>query len=323
MKSVSRLVTVVLAAALVSLSLVACGARTVATVNGQGIPLADLESQFAAVKAQYPQMFSGAQASTQEAEFKKRLLDNMIDQALVAQEAGKMGITVSSADGDKQFAQIRSQFKTDAAYQAALKKFSTTEAKLKDQIRQQLLLQAITTKLSKNVTVTDAQIKAYYEKNKAQFTQTAAKKVAHILVATKDSKLAADILKQLQGGADFGAMAKKYSIDTASAARGGDLGWPTTPYVAAFQAAVDKLTKIGQLSPLVKSTYGWHIIKLEAVRAAKQNTLAESSAQIKQLLTQQQQADSYQKFVAGLRKKYAKQISIDSAALASAGTTKK
>jgi foldase protein PrsA len=322
MKSVSRLAVLVLAAVLVALALVGCGAKNVATVNGQGIPLADLSQQFAAVKANYPTMFpAGASGAAQEAEFKKRLLDNMIDQALVSQEAGKMGITVKDADINKQFAEIRKQFKTDADYKAALKKFATTEAKLKDQIRQQLLLQAITAKLAKNVKVTDAQIKAYYDKNKAQYLQTAAKRVAHILVATKDAKLGADILKQIQGGADFSAMAKKYSIDTASAQQGGDLGWPTTPYVPQFQAAVDKLTKVGQLSPLTKSPYGYHIIKLEAVRAAKQKTLAEVSATIKAQLVQQQLAVAYQKFVAGLRKKYAKQITIDQAALASAGAT--
>jgi parvulin-like peptidyl-prolyl isomerase len=311
MKSVPRLLAAMVALVMLSAVLTGCGAQNVATVNGQGIPLSDLQQQFANVKQQYPQMFAGADAAARQKDFAKRLLDNLIDQQLVAQYAQQNGITVDETQITKQLAQLKSQFKDDKTYQDALKKFGTTEDKLKEQIRQQLLLQAVTAKLAKSTAITDAEIKAYYDKNKAQFTQTAGKRVSHILVAAKDKALADSILKQVQGGADFASLAKKYSIDQASATKGGDLGWPTTPYVPEFQAAVDKLKKVGQVSGVVKSTYGYHIIKLEEIRTAKQKTLAEVSAQIKQILVQQKQADSYQKFVAGLRAKYKDQIKID------------
>jgi foldase protein PrsA len=314
MKSVSRLLAVLLAVALVGVAMTGCSSNNVATVNGQAIPVADLQAQFDAVKAQYPQMVQGAGSATQVAQLKKQLLDSMIDQILVAQAAKEMGVSVSDADVQKQFDQIRKQFPTDAAYQAALTKFKTTEAKLKEQIRQQLLTQAVTAKLGAQTQVTDAQIKAYYDKNKAMFQDSAGKRVAHILVANKAKADA--LLKQVQSGGNFAALAKANSTDKASASNGGDLGWPATPFVPEFQAAINKLTKIGQLSPVVKTTYGYHIIKLEEQRSARTKTLAEVKDQIKQILTQQAQAAAYQKFLAGLRAKYKDQIKIDDAALA-------
>ena len=142
------------------------------------------------------------------------------------------------------------------------------------------------------------------------------KRVAHVLVAAKDKALADKILKQAQGGTPFATLAKQYSIDKVSATNGGDLGWPTTPYVPEFQAGIDKLTKVGQLSPVIKSTYGYHVIKLLEQRAARLKPLSEVTAQIKQIISQQRQADAYQTFVAGLRTKYKDQIKIDAAALA-------
>jgi foldase protein PrsA len=326
MKSVSRLLAAMLALVMLPVVLTGCGSQDVATVNGVGVSQAELKQQFANVKRQYPQMFTGPDAAAREKDFATRLLDNIIDQKLVSQYAEQNGIKVDDAAVAKQLAQLKTQFKDDKTYQDALKKFGTTEAQLRDQIVQQLLLQAVTAKLSKSTTVTDAEIKAYYDKNKAQFAQTAGKRVSHILVAAKDKALADSLLKQINGGADFAALAKKYSIDQASATKGGDLGWPTTPYVAEFQAAMDKLTTKGQVSGVVKSTYGYHIIKLEETRPAKQKSLAEVTAQIKQIIVQQKQADSYQKFVTGLRAKYKSQIKIDQNALnaviaAAAGST--
>jgi foldase protein PrsA len=321
MKSALRLIAAVLLVALLAV-LAGCGASSAATVNGQGIPLAEVKQQFDAAKSQYPQMFQGADSAARGKEVAKRLVDNLIDEKLVADAASKMGVTVTDAQIDKQLGQIRSQFKNQAAFDAALKKFGTTQDKLRAQIKSQLLTQAVQSKLSSSQNVSQKDIKAYYDKNTSQFKQTAAKNVSQILVAAKDKALADKILAQLKAGADFAALAKQYSIDKASAANGGVLGWPTSPYVPEFQAAVDKLTKIGQLSAPVKSTYGWHIIKLAATRPAQQKTLAQATEQIKQILIQQSKSTAYQAFLSKLRKEA--KIEIDQKVLDQivAGTSK-
>ncbi len=312
MKSASRLVAAMLAVAMLAVVLAGCTASNVATVNGEGIPLSELQSQFQRVKNSYPQLLAGPDAKASATEFAKKLLDTLVDQVLVEQAAAKMGVSVSDADVQKQYDQIKSQFKDDAAFQAALVKYGTTPDELKAQIKQQLVLQAVQAKLSKDQTVSPAAIKAYYDKNKSTFMQTASKRVAHILIAANNKALADKVLVQVNSGGDFASLAKQYSIDKTSAAKGGDLGWPTYPLL--FQAAVDKLTTPGQVV-LVQSTDGWHIIKLEATRAAKQQTLAEASDRIRQALVQQGQADAYQAFIAKLRKDA--KIEIDENAIAS------
>ena len=103
--------------------------------------------------------------------------------------------------------------------------------------------------LAEDSTVSDAEIKEYYDKNKEQFYQKDAKRASHILFKPEDKEKAEKVLSEIEDGGDFAALAKEYSVDPATASKGGDLGWPTTPYVPEFQAALDKLDK-GEISGL-------------------------------------------------------------------------
>jgi peptidyl-prolyl cis-trans isomerase C len=158
--------------------------------------------------------------------------------------------------------------------------------------------------LAANQQVTEADIKEYYDSNKAQFSQQAQKRAAHILFKATDKAEAQKVLADLKAGTiTFADAAKKYSTDTQTASKGGDLGWPgTTSYVPEFQAALDKLKKGEMTAALVQSTYGYHIILVTDTRPAKQQSLAEVQAQIKQIIVQKRKAEAYQKFLDELRK---------------------
>jgi foldase protein PrsA len=284
--------------------LAGCGNKGVAArVNGQAIMLTDLDSQVEQLKKQYPQMFSGSDAQGRVLDFKQRLLENLVNQALIEQAAKDKGIEISDADIQKQVDQLKSGFKDQAAFESALKSAGMTVDQLKAQIKNQLVTQKLVETLSASQKVSAADIKTYYEKNKAQFYSKAAKRVSHILFKSNDKATATKVLKQLNAGTiGFSAAAKRYSIDTASASKGGDLGWPSTAYLPEFQAALDKLEKL-KISELVRSSAGWHIILVTDERAGKQQTLAEATAQIKQIIIQQRRSDSYQQFLNELRKK--------------------
>ncbi|MDZ4065073.1 MAG: peptidylprolyl isomerase, partial [Coriobacteriia bacterium] len=90
--------------------------------------------------------------------------------------------------------------------------------------------------------------------------------------------------------------------DPVSAEKGGDLGWPTTPYVPEFEAAAQKL-KVDEVSELVKTNFGYHIIKLIEKRENRQKPIDEVKDQIEQLIVQQRNADAYQKFLDDQRAK--------------------
>ena len=177
-----------------------------------------------------------------------------------------------------------------------------TEEALEEQIRQQLMTQKLIESLSADQKVTEADIKAYYAANKSQFFQKASKRASHILFKVEDKKKAQKVLDTIKDGGNFSSLAKANSIDTATAAKGGDLGWPSVTYVPEFQAALDKLDK-GEMSGLVQTPYGWHIMKVTDVRTGSQQSLAEVKTQIEQIIVQQRKADSYQKFLNDLRKK--------------------
>ncbi len=150
--------------------------------------------------------------------------------------------------------------------------------------------------LSGQIQVSSAQIARAYEQNLSQYQFPERAKVEHILIKTtgltpaqtKQAKQKAlGILAQLRKGAHFSVLAKKYSQDPGSAANGGKLGWiEPGQTVPAFQQAAFSLP-IGQLSPLVKTVYGYHIIKVLARQPAHTESLAQATPAIEQSLQQQ------------------------------------
>jgi len=279
-----------------------CSDKNVAAkVNDDVITVEALDAQVEQLKKQYPQMFEGADGEGRLLDFKQRILDNLINQKLLEQAAESKGLEVKDAEINAQIDQLKGGFKDDAQFQSALKSAGLTLETLKTQVKEQLLTQKIVESLAKSSTATEAEIKAYYDKNKTQFFQKEAKRASHILFKPEDKKKAEEVLKQVKAGGDFAALAKANSIDNATATKGGDLGWPTTPYVPEFESALAKLDT-GEVSALVQTPYGWHIIKVTDERKGSQQKLEDVKAQIEQILVQQTRADAYQKYLDELRK---------------------
>ncbi|MBI5232301.1 MAG: peptidylprolyl isomerase [Coriobacteriales bacterium] len=317
MKLVRIALALVLALAVATVATGCTDKDTAAKVNGEKIKMSELNAQLDQLKKQYPQMFSGADGEARLLDFKRRLLDNLINQKLITQAAKEKGIDVTDSDVQKQIDQLKQGFKSDAEFETALKNAGMTKEALEKQIRDQLLSQKLVEAISADAKISDKDIEAYYKKNKKQFYQAASKRASHILFDAKDKAKAQKVLDQLEGGDDFASLAKENSKDPGSAAKGGDLGWPTTPYVPEFESALKKLDK-GEMSGLVKSQFGWHIIKVTDERGAKQLSLAEAKKQIEQIMQQQQRADAYQKFLDEIRKKakieiVAKELKADAA----------
>ena len=141
-----------------------------------------------------------------------------------------------------------------------------------------------------NVQVTQDDLRSYYNQHRDQYRVPEQVKVSHILIKTPlagpDGKVdekgvaeaqhrAEDLLKQLKGGAKFEDLAKKYSEDPGSAKEGGSLGWiGKGRTVPEFEKAAFSLPK-GQISDLVKSSYGFHIIRVDDKQDAHMKTLDE------------------------------------------------
>lgn len=304
-----------------TLALTGCADKdTAAKVNGESISNAELEKQLVQLKKQYPNMFEGADGEGRLLDFKQRLLDNLVNQKLIEQAAQDKNIKISDADIKKQIDQLKAGFKDETQFEDALKSAGMTLETLTEQIRQQLMTQKLIESLAADEKITAKDIQTYYDANKSQFFQKASKRASHILFKVEDKAKATAILAKVKDGGDFASLAKANSIDTATAAKGGDLGWPTTAFVPEFQAALDKLSK-GQMSGLVQTPYGWHIIKVTDTRTGSQQSLAEVKSQIEQIIIQQRRADAYQKFLNDLRKKADIEILVEDLKSSKASTT--
>lgn len=302
MRRSAKVIALALAAAM-ALSLVACGDKDVAAkVNGEVVKKSEIDKQMEQIKQQYGDMFKNADGEARMLDFRQRLLDNAINNVLIRQAAEDEGVSVTDADIEKKITELKGNFANQEAFEAALEKAGVDIETLRTQLRDQLVTNKLVEKLTNDIKVSDAEIKDYYDKNEKQFVEKAAVHARHILFAEDDKATAEKVLKEIRGGGDFAALAKEYSKDTVSAQNGGDLGWPTTPFVTEFQSAADKL-KPGKVSGLVKSPFGWHIIKVEEKREDRQKKLAEVSADVKQILVQQQQAEAYQQYIEKLKKK--------------------
>jgi parvulin-like peptidyl-prolyl isomerase len=300
MKTLRAAIAAVLVFGLI-LGLAGCSSDEVAaTVNGEEIMKSELDVQVVKLQEQYPQMFEGADAEARLLDFQQRLLDNLINSVLIRQAAEEMGIAISDSDVDEELDQLRAGFQDDAAFEEALAQAGMTVETLQDQLRDQLLTEALLEEITTDDAVSEEELTAYYEANSGQFSEAAAVHASHILFDPEDKATAEEVLAEINAGGDFEALAKEHSKDSVSAANGGDLGWPTTPYVPEFQAAAESL-EVGEVSALVETTFGWHIIKLNDRRDARQKELDEVREQIEEILKQQSSADAYQTFLDDLK----------------------
>lgn len=154
------------------------------------------------------------------------------------------------------------------------------------------------------ISVGDAEVKKYYEEHAAEFGSQEQRQASHILITVAAQASDADksaakskaeqvLLQVKQSPASFAALAKQYSQDPGSAANGGDLGmFARGAMVKPFEEAVFKL-KVGEISELVQSDFGFHIIRLTAVNAAKTRPYSEVASLITQRLKMQKASDKF------------------------------
>jgi peptidyl-prolyl cis-trans isomerase D len=176
--------------------------------------------------------------------------------------------------------------------------------------------------LRQKATVTGQQIERQYNDNIQQYSQPAQVRASHILLKTegKDDatvkKQAEALLAQLKAGADFAELAKKNSEDTTSAVKGGDLDFfPKGQMVPEFDNVAFALQP-GQMSDVVKTQFGYHIIKVTGNRPASVKTLAEVRSQIEDQLKYEQASTAAQKLADQIAGELKKPSDFDSVARA-------
>jgi foldase protein PrsA len=245
-----------------------------------------------------------AQCKQQYNQMRDQVVNLLTLSQWLEREAEERGIKLSDAEVKKSFAQEKKQsFPKEADFKKYLKQSGQTEADFLQLIRVRLL----STKIREDVIkgkdkVTDAQVKAYYDKNKARFAQPERRDVS--MVRTKKEAQAAQAKKALQSGESFKTVAKQYSNDQQSKAQGGKLlAVAKGQQEKAFDDAVFSAPK-GKLVGPVKTPFGYYVFKVDKVTKASQQTLEQATPTIKQLLAAQNQDKAFSSFVKNFQKKW-------------------
>jgi len=240
------------------------GGQALAEVNGGVITVEDFKKE---VETLPPYLRPMAET----ADGKKELLDTMIVREIIMQQAKKDGLDKSPAVTEKM-----------------------------EELKQRVIVEAfLKKKIEEQANISDADLQKFYDQNKDKFKSGEQVRASHILV--KNEAGAQDILAQIKNGGNFEELAKKHSVDAAGA-KGGDLGWfGKGSMIPDFEKVVFGM-KEGDISGVVKTQFGFHIIKLTGKRPAGTRSFEESKDLIKTKLLPEKQQEIFAKLKDELKK---------------------
>lgn len=284
----------------------------VATVNGKDVSKAELLES--ARGAQQRIASAGQTAPPANSAFYNQVLDRIIGGMLLYQESQAQGTEATDQEAQNELAALEKRVNNPDTFNQLLQKQNMTRDDLQQTLKEDLSIQKyVQEKIVPAVQVSDAEAKAFYDQNADKMKRPERVQVSHILVrvpqdATDAQKAAAkkkaeDLLQQIKSGADFAELAKSNSDDPGSKPRGGDLGWISRGQtVKPFEDAAFAL-KPQQVSDVVESPFGYHIIKQTAHQDAGAVSFEEAKPRIVDFLKQQKVDQAVQAKVQALMAK--------------------
>jgi parvulin-like peptidyl-prolyl isomerase len=277
--------------------------KKAATVNGDPIYMSEIDKQMDRISKQHKTKEQEDAFKKQKAAIEKQILDLLIEEKLYLQQADDMKISVTDKQVEAEVNATIKRFPSKTEFNKALKDAGMTMDDLTQYTRTRMIQEKVNEKVvGKTIKVTDAQAKEYYDKNTAQFTDPEKVKVSHILVASEEEANA--VIAEINGGKDFAAAASEKSTDPASKTNGGDLGYVQKGVMAAeFETAAFALEPGTMTETPVKTSFGWHVIKVFEKTPAAQRTYEESKASIEQMLQSQQESAKIKSWLDGVKKK--------------------
>ena len=286
----------------------------VADVNGEKITAAELNRRVEALRASEPSLQSNTPAATAALkQVRAQMLDDLVTIKLLGQEARRRKIVAPAKDVDDSIGQLKTQFKDEAEFNKWLGESGVTQTDVRKRIGDELAMDELTKQITSDVTVSDADIAAFYRAHPEDFTINAAVKARHILLAVNPNASAADkdavrkraqnLINQLKKGGDFAALAKTNSDDPSNKDSGGELpiferGMMVKPFEdAAFGA------KEGEVVGPIETQFGMHIIKVDKSLPQKIVDLKDvkDDARLRAVILREKKQDKFDAFVAGLK----------------------
>ena len=242
-----------------------------AKVNGVEIKESKITKQIEKIREAYSMTDNStwgeylASASMTPSSLRDNLLDSYIEQEIVTQYAYEKNADATNEQIDEQVSTVRGYYDSDDAWKEALTNAGfDDENAYREVLKYSIAYANLQEKFAEDATVDDATL--LEDVKTLADSIDGGRKSSHILFNSDDESTAREVLEKIKSGElDFAEAAKQYSQDTGSAEDGGNVGWDKeTSFVEAYQNALNNLSE-GQVSDLVVSDYGIHIIKCTGV----------------------------------------------------------
>jgi len=284
---------------------------TVARVNGSDIPGRDLEDL---IQRELSSIGNPEWKNLRE-DYRNQLtldlINVLINSRLLYQKAVESGFKVTNEEVQAEFQKIAKAFKDDAEMNAALAAQNTDRATLEKNLSETILMSKfVEENVNKKVTVTQEELAKYYSSNPKEFHHPDLVRTSHILIRpagdapeqdAKARERAESLLARFKKGEDFAKLARENSVD-ASASQGGDIGLMSKAALDPDYAAAAFSLPVGGLK-VVKSQFGYHVIKVTDKKEEGVSTLEEVKEGLAEFLKSQKALEELNKFVSELRSK--------------------
>ena len=253
-------------------------------------------------------------APEQMAMIEPQILDSLIQMQLLASMATDADKTKGKETCEKRMQEIKTRSGSEENLNRQLKSVGMTIDELKKKMGEECLAETVLERELK-VTVSDEEARKYYDENPSKFEQPEMVRASHILFMTIDDaraelsadkkaakrKIAEDVLKRARAGEDFAKLAKDFSEDPGSKDKGGEYIFPRGQMVPEFEAAAFSM-KTNQISDIITTQFGYHIIKLSEKMPAQKAEFAKVSDNLKQAMKNQALQEKMPAFTEKLKK---------------------
>jgi peptidyl-prolyl cis-trans isomerase C len=281
----------------------------VAKVNGLEIKKSELMTQAAIVRAQIRR--AGGRDPGANAELFKRILNGLIGEALIYDDAKKKGLVATEAEVDQKLAGFKSGFEDETKFEESLKVQGITLEQVRSQLRQSLSIEkALRAEMAQGAKISEAEMRAFYDQNPNAFTGQPQVKVrlvranieapADALARERARQKAESARRRLLEGANFGEVVKQYSDDPLTKDKGGELP-PFTLGTGPVDVAIGKLNPT-QISPVIEFSGGFQVVELMEKLPARKITFEEAKPRIEGILEQGKLQEAVLQKVEALRR---------------------
>lgn len=275
--------------------------KVLVTIGDKEITQDLLDKRFALISSNYNFDPANKEHMAYQEELKKQILDSLIDEAVLLEEAIKRGYEVPASLVESEIEFFKGKFASEADYEDYLANYiKITKEDFKELIANDLTISQLFDEITSVVTENSMTAREYYEANKDQFVGQEEVLATHILVDTEEE--AKKLIEEIKNGADMQELAYEHSTDPSVQTNFGNLGWfGRGVMVPEFEEAVFSLEP-GQLYPEpVKSQFGYHVIYLKDKEAAGLQSFADLEAEIEDMLLELAKNDYFVEFIDSLR----------------------